>query len=189
MTGEQIERPQLGMIWPKAAVGRPVLPDAPSGYGVRTYRAGDEGAFLRVIADGDFGEWDADKLAFNIARVIPGGWFFAVETASDVVVGSVMCLHNYTGKAPFAGDIGWLVCGADHRGHGLGLTLTLHATRRFLDAGYSHIQLHTEHHRLPAIKTYLKAGYVPAMYCRAMQALWEAICDQINWPFTPEAWQ
>ena len=61
-------------------------------------------------------------------------------------------------------------------------------TNRFRAAGYVRIQLHTEYHRLSVIKTYLKLGYVPVMYCQEVYELWEAGCRKLDWPYTPEEW-
>jgi mycothiol synthase len=99
-----------------------------------------------------------------------------------------MCLHNYSGRSPFTGDVGWVACPPEHRGHRLGLCLTAHATRRFLEAGYTAIQLHTEYYRIPAIKTYLHVGYVPSIARGEGSARWEGVCRKLGWPFTPEVW-
>jgi mycothiol synthase len=123
-----------------------------------------------------------------MAKIIPEGWFFAIENESHSATGTAMCLHNYTGKTPFAGDVGWLACDSRHRGHGLGYSLTAYATNRFLSAGYTKIQLHTESWRLPAIKTYLKLGYLPVVCDQAVYYLWEKVCRQINWEFSPDTW-
>jgi mycothiol synthase len=58
-------------------------------------------------------------------------------------------------------------------------------TQRFLDAGYTKIQLHTEYYRLPAIKTYLKLGFVPSIASSEDADLWADVCEQLNWPYQP----
>ena len=140
------------------------------------------------MAKTDFGPWDNQKLSYNMARIIPAGWFFAFSGNPEDVVGTAMCLHNYSGNDPFTGDVGWLVSDPKHRGHGLGQPLTAHAINRFLGAGYARIQLHTEAYRLPAIKTYLKLGLVPVLESREMHSLWAEVVRSVNWPFTPGIW-
>lgn len=184
----QQERPQLQMVWlPNAPIAH-IEPQTAAGYRIRTYQEGDESAFLSLMADGEFGPWDEEKLHFNMARILPDGWFFAVEERSLQIVGTAMCLHNYTGHTPFTGDVGWVVCTPSHRGHGLGYALSAQVTNRFLDAGYKLIQLHTEHYRLPAIKTYLKLGYSPLLGPPAVNELWQDVCETLGWPFTPDSW-
>ncbi len=182
------EQPQLYMVWPTASRRFPIDPATAEGYAIRTYQPGDERHFLELVALMDFDPFDAQKLEYNLARILPQGWFFAVEQATLAVVGTAMCLHNYSGATPFGGDVGWLACHPAHTGNGLGYALSAYVTNRFHEAGYTRIQLSTEYHRLPAIKTYLKLGYLPVMYRPEMHALWAEVCRQIAWPFTPEAW-
>jgi len=182
------ENQQLHMIWPMGKQLDPARLNPPAGYSIRTYVPGDEESFLRLMVDGDFDQFDEAKLQFNIAKAIPGGWFFARRSDSHVVCATAMCLHNYAGNTPFTGDVGWVVCSSSNRGNGLGAVLTARVTQRFLDAGYSRIQLHTEHYRLAAIKTYLKTGYVPVIESSPAHALWQDVCAQLGWMFAPEQW-
>jgi hypothetical protein len=57
----------------------------------------------------DFDPWDEAKLAYNMNRIIPGGWFLATDLSRQVVA-TAMCLHNYSGRLPFTGDVGWVAC-------------------------------------------------------------------------------
>ena len=182
------EKPQLWMIWPPDKLGVALEPNTAPGYVIRTYRPGDEANFLSLMGRMDFDPWDDEKLRYNMARIIPDGWFFAVQRASESIVGTAMCLHNYSGSTPFTGDVGWLACDPCHRGQRLGYSLTAYVTARFLRAGYTRIQLHTEYYRLPAVKTYLNLGYLPVIHSQEMVSLWQEICEQIGWEFTPDAW-
>ena len=182
------EKPQLTMIWPCERLrGCPPVGLA-AGYSVRTYRPGDEPPFLDLMSRADFDPWDETKLAYNLNKIIPGGWYFAIDPR-DRIVATAMCLHNYSGQSPFTGEVGWVACHPEHRGWGLGLSLCARVTRRFLEAGYTAIQLHTEYHRLPAIKTYLRLGFVPSISSSEIGVLWEDVCARLCWPFTPDAWR
>ena len=185
---KQIEKPQLHMILPQGLTNRPVDPRTDCRYIIRTYRQGDELTFLSLMAKVDFDPWNNEKLQYNMGKIIPEGWFFATEKGSEKMVATAMCLHNYSGNAPFTGDVGWLACDPGHRGRGLGHSLTAYITNRFIDAGYSKIQLHTEYYRLPAIKIYLKIGYLPVLYSPEVYSIWQEVCEQIGWAFTPDKW-
>ncbi|MEA3334819.1 MAG: hypothetical protein U9R25_02850 [Chloroflexota bacterium] len=100
-----------------------------------------------------------------------------------------MCLHNYQEINPFQGELGWLACVPSHAGQGLGLTVSAAVTARFIDAGYRNIRLYSEDFRLAALKTYLKLGYLPVLYTLEMPGRWQAICEQLNWPYAPKTWQ
>ena len=176
------------MIWPIGkTISREEL-NAPGGYSIRTYLPGDEEAFLRLTVEGEFDRFDQAKLQFNMAKVIPDGWFFATRMDTPAVCGTAMCLHNYSGRKPFTGDVGWVVCSPTDRGHGLGVCLTARVTQRFIRAGYSLIQLHTEHYRLAALKTYLRTGYIPTIESSEAHSLWEGVCARLRWQFTPDLW-
>ena len=130
------------MIWPQDKLGESIEPKTAPRYTIRTYQIGDEAPFLSLMSKTDFDPWNDEKLRYNMSKIIPDGWFFAVETASESIVATAMCLHNYSGSTPFTGDVGWLACDPGHRGHGLGYSLTAHVTNRFLRAGYVQIQLY-----------------------------------------------
>ncbi len=186
MTSNDPSKPQLHMLWPADRRSVPAAP-CPSDYSIRLYKSGDEAPFLQLMSLTDFDPWDTAKLEYNVNRVIPSGWFFAINTSGQVV-GTAMCLHNYSGREPFTGDLGWLACHPEHRGRGLGLSLTSHVTERFLIAGYDIIQLHTEYNRLAAIKTYLKLGYVPTIGSPKLADLWQEVCSKLDWVFSPDQW-
>jgi len=182
------EKPQLRMVWP-FATRRTCPPVSPAqGYSIRTYQPGDEKGFLDLMSRSDFDPWDEAKLAYNLNKIIPEGWFFAADPSTRIVA-TAMCLHNYSGQLAFTGDVGWVACHADHRGKSLGLALCSRVTQRFLEAGYTAIQLHTEYYRLAAIKIYLKLGFVPSISLAEVSSLWEEVCKRLDWPFTPETWQ
>lgn len=182
------EMPQLHMVWTSATRRHCPAVSPAAGYSTRTFQNGDEQGFLSLMSRLDFGPWDEAKLAYNLNKVIPDGWFF-VTSASREIVATAMCLHNYSGDSPFTGDVGWVACHPDHRGQGLGLCLCARVTQRFLDDGYTAIQLHTEYYRLPAIKTYLRLGYVPSAASSYVFGLWEDVCARLDWPLTPDAWR
>lgn len=181
--------PQLQMMWPEERFATP--PDVPlaAGYRLRTYRAGDEARFYEIMALSGWPGWDDERLHTSwMGRIIPDGWWFAVHEASDTIVASAMAVHDHSALHPFGGELGWVASDPAHAGKGLGGAVCAAVTRRFLAAGYHNIHLYTEHWRLPALKTYLKLGYVPLLYLPEMSELWRAICAQLRWPFAPEQW-
>lgn len=183
----QTEFPQLRMAWPTHHLDPPPV-TPPPGYTIRLYQPGDEAQFYEIMHLVGWVDWNADKLQFSLSRIIPSGWFMAIQEATDHIVGSAMCLHNYTQRNPFWGDLGWLACDPQHTGQGLGQVLAAAVTTRFINAGYRQFGLYTEHYRLPAIKTYLKLGYVPFIDRAETYELWESVCQTVGWDFTPQQW-
>jgi mycothiol synthase len=130
--------------------------------------------------------WDDDKLQPWLLRVLLGGWFMAVHVESAMVVATTMPLRSDV--YPSGGELGWRAVDPAHTGKWLGMTVAAAVTARFIRAGCRPIQLYTEHWRLPALKTYLKLGYVPFLCMPEMTDAWRAICAQLDWPFAPERW-
>ena len=185
---ERIDLPQLRMVWPENLLCHPLEISPPPGYTLRLYRAGDEARFFELMRVAGWEEWDDDKLQPWMAKIIPDGWFMVVHKDNDEIVCTAMALHNYKGIYPFWGELGWLAGDPNHAGRGLGLVVSAMVTTRLMEAGYRNIQLFTEDHRLPAIKTYLKLGYIPSLYLEGMPNRWKVICGKLGWPFTPEDW-
>jgi mycothiol synthase len=179
---------QLRMVWPAQRVGVPPEVRLPAGYRLRTYRPGDEPRFYEVMALAGWPGWDDERLRPWMARILPEGWFFAVHEASSQIVATSMAVHDPQDWHPFGGELGWVACDTAHTGQGLGMAVVGAVTARLLGAGYRNIHLYTEDFRLPALKTYLKIGYIPMLYDADMPERWRAVCEQLRWPFTPEQW-
>lgn len=185
---ESIPPPQLRMVWPSARLDAPPEPRLHPDYALRTWRPGDEQGWFELMALAGFGVWDEDRLAFTLKTILPDGWFFAVEERSGRLVASAMATHHALMLHPFGGELGWVVGHPAHRGKGLGWTVCAAVTRRLLQAGYTNIFLRTDDFRLPAITVYLKLGYQPFLFAPDMVERWQAICQQLHWPFTPHEW-
>ena len=181
--------PQLQMVWPRYLADSPPPVQLPPGYRLRTYRPGDEPRFFEVMELAGWPGWNEETLRPWLARVLPEGWFFAIHEESDMIVATAMGVHSHTDLHPFGGELGWVAADPAHTGQGLGMAVSAAVTARLIGAGYRNIHLYTEHWRLAALKSYLKLGYVPFLYTPEMPALWQTICEQLQWPFEPDAWR
>ena len=179
---------QLQMMWPERSLDSPPAVRVPDGYDLRTYRPGDEARFYEVMALAGWPGWDDEKLKPYLARTLPEAWFLAIHLASGRIVASAMGIHDHSEVHPFGGELGWVAADPTHSGKGLGAAVCSAVTARLIGAGYRDIHLYTEDWRLPALKTYLKLGYAPFLFAPDMPRRWEAICTQLHWPYTPEAW-
>ena len=176
------------MVWPPQLLRSPPAANPPSGYELRTYRRGDESGFFKVMELAGFEGFDADKLQPWLPKILPDGWFFIISETTQEFVATTMALHNPTDRYPFGGELGWVAGHPLHAGKGLGLTVCAAVVRRFLDAGYRTIYLKTDSWRLPAIRTYLKLGFVPLLFAPDMPERWQAVCEKVSWSFTPSNW-
>lgn len=180
---------QLRMVWPKTKLDQPPTVNVPVGYRLRTYQPGDEPSFFHVMSLAGFEGWDMPKLLPWLQKVLPEGWFLVEHEATKQLVATSMAVHNPSPYYPFGGELGWVAAHPDHTGQGLGQVVCAAVTVRLLSSGYTNIYLNTDDERLPAIKTYLKLGYRPVVITADMTARWEAVCQKVNWPFTPEEWR
>ena len=139
-------------------------PSPPAGYGLRTFRPGDEDAWLALLQSGEFGAWDRVRLDLMLrhphVKVPRDGIFFA--TVDDRPVGTASTyLHPVDERID--PELGWVVVGPGHRGHGLGVTVCRAVLDYIGRLGYDHAYLLTDDFRLPAIKTYLRLGFEPSL--------------------------
>jgi mycothiol synthase len=181
-------QPQLQMLWPVRLLDAPPAPMLPAGYVLRTYRPQDEGAYLDLMHGAGFTHFDGEAVARWLDKLLPGGFFLIEHRATGQLAATAMANHNPRPGHPFGGELGWVAGSPAHAGQRLGQAVCAAATARLLDAGYRRIYLLTDDWRLPAIKTYLRLGYVPYLCAPGMAARWQAVCAALEWPYTPEEW-
>lgn len=179
---------QLQMVWPRERLQSPPAPVIPDGYELRLHQPGDEEGFFRLMDLAGFKDWNQKTLDPWLLKILPDGWFLIFCKTSGALVATTMATHNPSQLHPFGGELGWVAGHPAHAGKGLGLATCAAVTARFLRAGYHNIYLKTDPFRLPAIKTYLRLGYLPFLFAEGMESSWKTVCANLNWPFTPAAW-
>lgn len=151
-----------------------VPPQLVPGYGLRTYRPGDEDAWIAMLNTGSFGVWDRARLDEFLGgargEVPRDSIYFA--TVDDVPVGSTCLVIHTKEDGSTVPEVGWVVVHPDHQGHHLAQHLCSAVLLQIRDRGYEYAYLLTEDFRLPAIKTYLRLGFVPEMTDPVHAAWW-----------------
>ena len=181
-------KPQLQMLWPKNRLDDPPAINVPDGYTLRTYIPGDAKAYLDLMLKAGFDFWNEEKTETTLLTILPGGFFLIVHDESDSLVATTLATHRSLPLHPYGGELGWVAGDPDHKGKGLGLATCSAVVKRYLDAGYKRIYLQTDDWRLPAIKTYLKLGFLPFLFDDTMQERWKAVCKNLSWPEDSEQW-
>ncbi|MBB6670715.1 GNAT family N-acetyltransferase [Cohnella nanjingensis] len=150
-------------------------PVCPEGWFIRTYEAGDAPAWERIIA-ASFGEpisfagKVAERPSYRPDRV-----FFVCRGSEPVATASALEPDEpETGET----DAGYLhMVGAlpACAGLGIGYAVTLAALRKMKEDGKRRALLKTDDDRLPAIRTYLKLGFMPDYREADHPMRWDAI--------------
>jgi mycothiol synthase len=180
---------QLKMVWPEYLLKYPPEVKVPAGYSLRTFQAGDEPQFYRLMELAGWPGWDAEQLRPWQKAVLAESWFVAKENASGRIVASAMGIHDPAGPNPRGSELGWVAGDPAHAGRGLGRAVCAAVTKRLIESGYRDIHLLTDDWRIAALKLYLKMGYIPLLFAPEMAERWQAICVNLGWPYTPEEWQ
>lgn len=183
------QQPQLKMVWSEAALATPPEPKLQADYALRIFDpAQDLADYLSLVHEAGFTDFSEQRVERCLSRVLPNGFFVVVHQPSGELVATAMATHNPTPFHPYGGELGWVAGHPAHAGKGLGMAVCTAVVKRLLSAGYERIHLLTDDWRLPALKIYLKLGFVPFLFEQGIAERWEPICEKLAWPFTPAAW-
>lgn len=186
--GDQVNY-QLELFLPPEVVRYKIAYDIPKGYSLRTYQYGDKEELIDLMKNSGFTDWDSQRFDQAIKLCLPNGFILIVHNETNKIVATFMARHLSDESHPFGGRLDWLAVAPDHRGIGLGYIVTAVATNRLIKMGYSNIYVTTDDYRLAAIKTFLKAGFVPNLYREGMAERWEKVCSLLDWNYQPYKWE
>ncbi len=167
--------PQLQMVWPEHLLAAPPAVVVPDGYVIRQFAEADFADYQRLMAIAGFDGWTEARTREAQSRILPRGFFEIEHHATLALAATAQATHNPIEQHPFGGELGWVAGDPAHKGRGLGAAVCAAATARLIAAGYENIYLRTDDFRLPAIRIYLKLGYVPFPYGDGMRERWAAV--------------
>jgi mycothiol synthase len=181
--------PAMYMLWPHGR-SAPALAPLPEAYNLVTI-VSEEIDKARPVAEIDGLVDDREWSRFR-NTIVPDGLFVIQERASSAWVGTISATHNPAATRfyfPGGGGLGYLVVAAEHRGRGLGAALIAAAVRRLHQGGYRHIFLGVQSWRLPAIRSYLRAGFQPFIHAPELVPRWRSVfaalgreAREVDWP-------
>jgi len=110
------------------------------------------------VEDGVFGIFDGDKI---------------------IATGTALCTHN---QPDGYGYVHMIAADKNYSGKRLGYEITAAVIRRLRDDGFEKAELNTDDFRLPAIKSYLRLGFIPDLSRdETMRGRWEKIYEIFGW--------
>jgi mycothiol synthase len=189
VTSDEQQLPAMYMVWPVRRLPGAPAAVPPNGYAVERYLDRDLSA-LRAVIDSDEPVSDQAWDSFR-DRILPGGAFLVVEAGGGRPVATASALHNPRATRyyfPFGGEVGYVTVDPPHRGKGLGRAVVALAVARLIEGGYRHIFVGVQGWRLPAVKCYLRLGFVPLVHSDEVLPRWRRICEQIAWPVRDAEW-
>jgi len=158
----------------------------PDGYAMRAFRPGDRETWVRIEQASD-PTYSLSGATFDaeFGRDLPGmarrGFFLVAPDGRDVGTVTAWYLRRYLGR-PW-GRIHWVAIVPEHRGRGLSRCIMTAAMNRLRALGHRRALLTTQTHRIPAIRTYLRFGFVPdPSYGDAPAEAWAAVAAHIRHP-------
>ena len=152
---------QLRMSVAEAVIARAEQMEIPEGFSLRTFREGDEEAYVELMHQSGFDFWGKTQLDLVKTNVLENGVFFLVEDSTGRLAATAMANKAKEGKDPSCGELGWVGAHPDFRGKRLSAIACSAVLARYREEGYKKVILYTDDFRLPAIKTYLNAGFKP----------------------------
>lgn len=173
-----LEPRQLTMAITGAAARLLELPAVPAGYALRAYQAGDETAWMELLAI-EFPHWDNQQFDDYLAAPDRRQGSRVIERDGRIVAAT---FATRVSSQPLTGTVDYVVCHPDHRGRKLGLIACGAVTGCLGEKGYQSISLQTDDWRLPAIKVYLDLGYRPVMNRIDMPVRWETVTQRLSQP-------
>jgi len=154
----------------------------PPGYELRTYRPGDEAAWCDIM-EGNVGRgWTVDRCRAKLtedARFQPESLFFVTHQGRPV---ASACAWQKDLDDQTVGAVHMVAALDAHRGKGLGHLVNAAVLHRLRDLGFRKAYLLTDDWRLPAIKSYLTAGFHPCHTHPSHPDRWQEIFKTLALP-------
>lgn len=154
----------------------------PDGYGYAEYDVAYDDKLIQFINDSkDFrslGTWTKETLYKTIIEhLIPNGCILIIRR-SELVACTSLCCFSQDKKIA---TVMYALVSREQRGHGLGKAMIQRAIRVCQDNGIEEIRLLTDDHRLAAIKTYLRNGFLPVgQNSIELKNRWSEIIEKIK---------
>ncbi len=152
----------------------PPLPALPDGYALREMKPNDIAAVAAVLASAFADEaWDAARVAATLNEEQGVKQTLVVDIGGRPIATASARLQP--DRFPGSGYLHWVAVDPDHRGQRLGFFLSLAVLHTFRTLGCADALLETQDHRLAAIQTYLKLGFLPQYPDASHHARWDSI--------------
>jgi GNAT superfamily N-acetyltransferase len=156
-----------------------VLEPLPEPFRIVGYSAGMLESWAAFLSrTGEFGSIPPSNIESEVLHsMVPDGAAF-VLVDNEIVGAAAACV--IPSHAPWS-TLMYVMVAPEHRGKGIGGAVVKVALSAAHRAGFPGMILHTDDHRLPAIRSYLRLGFVPdEMSDAQMKSRWEQVLRRIS---------
>ncbi len=156
----------------------------PEGFGIRSFRRGEEGLWLDIERDAERSfAIDDDLFLQELGSDFPAAerrCFFVVDSRG-VAVGTISAWYSLSFRGENYGRIHWVATRPAYQGRGLGRAALGH-TLRVLAQWHEKAWLRTSGERKTAIKMYLDFGFVPKLDDERDREVWRLVRATLTHP-------
>lgn len=153
------------MTEPNISMSRPHLRDVPDlaplphGYSLRLLERSNEPQLAALLSSAFTEPWDERRVGATLTRAGDVRAVYGVFRQNELA--ATASSQFLPERDRHAGFVHWLRAHPRYRGKGLAAGLLERLLRDFRERGYKNARLFTQPERLPAIRTYLKFGFIP----------------------------
>ncbi|MER3426298.1 MAG: hypothetical protein C4299_03930 [Thermoleophilia bacterium] len=154
----------------------PAIPPLPGGYVLRSFTGADDLADLSTTLSEAFNDpWPPERVRTELTEAPDVKAVYVVAwQGKPVATASSRYLPE---RFPHSGYVHWVGTHPLHARKGLSAALMAQVLQDFVERGYKDAVLETEDFRLPALRLYLKTGFLPVYEVRGEdhRKRWSAI--------------
>ena len=174
-----MNQPQLFMRLPELSDLPPAAPLQP-GYTLRAAVPADHEQLSEVLSEAFGDTWDAARVAQEFS---PGNGVEATYVVvSPAGVVATAAARRLPDRYPEAGYLHYVGARSSERGRRLGEVVTRRVLVHFADSGLDQAVLETDDFRLPAVRTYLRLGFVPEPRVAGDPIRWSKVLRKLTRP-------
>ncbi|NMB97275.1 MAG: GNAT family N-acetyltransferase [Clostridiaceae bacterium] len=149
----------------------------PEGYFIRDFKHGDECAWDNIIKDAFNSEISFEKTISSSKEFLPERVFFVCYNDVPIATATAWYDPKWGEETGYLHMVGVM---KKHNGKGLGMQVSLAALHQMAKEKRQFAILHTDDHRIPAIKTYLKLDFKPVIVHENQVERWKTIINQLG---------
>ncbi len=154
----------------------------PEGYTLRRLEHADEPQLAQLLSLAFEGTWDEARVRDTLTGAPDVGAVYGVVRGGELV--ATASSQSRPERDPAAGFVHWVATHPEHRSRGLASVLLGRLLEDFRARGYTRARLDTQPERLPAIRAYLKFGFVPVYETgsdsEAQKAVWSVVFQALT---------